>query len=92
MLVSEFEDRVYKIEGIRIIIRAPADTPVGSYLYEHNERVYDHRSLDEWITRRIRPHIGSLEIVVLDGIEPHRFEKSTTLGKIRELDSYQLAT
>ena len=65
MNVKEFEDAVWATEGIRIAIRATANREVENYDYKqaapHSWRT------SELLQGRIRPLVGDLEVVVIQG-------------------------
>ncbi|MBA2490318.1 MAG: hypothetical protein ACR2KU_05500 [Gammaproteobacteria bacterium] len=71
MTVSEFEDAVWALEGVRIVIRAPAETIVGDYDFRNaaNERW----GTTQWLRNRVEPRVDGNPISVLqgDGEEPH---------------------
>lgn len=63
--VAEFEAKVLEQEEIVIRIRAPAGTKVSDYTYER--KAAGTQSTTDWLEGRIKPHLGGLEVVVIDG-------------------------
>ena len=83
MNVIEFEQKIFEIEGVRIVIRASSDTMIGNYDYK---RRYDQgNSINEWLKSRIFDNIEQFDVVVVDGTGalPNR---KTHMGTLR--DSY----
>ena len=64
MKVGEFEEAVWRIDGIRIVIRAAADCQVRDYDYQiaakKNWRITQ-------LLGRIKEYVGDLEVVVIQG-------------------------
>ena len=71
MKVSEFEDKVWRVESIRIIVRASADQEVGEYNY--NNAADATWRINELIEKRISPCLGDITCSVIqgNGEEPH---------------------
>jgi len=71
MTVEEFEEKVWEVEGIRIVVRAPADTPVGDYDYQ--KACQESWRVTQWLESRVRPNLNAHEVIVIqgDGEEPH---------------------
>ena len=65
MNVWEFEEAVWEVERIRIVIRAPADEVVDDYNYEHARE--GNHTLAILRDARIRPRIGDREVIAIDG-------------------------
>lgn len=63
--VEEFETKVYKLEGIVIIIRAGRGILVEDYPYKR--RCPNTKALTQLLDDRILPCVGALEVEVLDG-------------------------
>ena len=80
MTVEEFEARVWEVEDIRIVIRAPAGEEVDDYGYE-NAREANH-TLAALIDQRIRPCIGDREVIAING-SVQRVHRGTRLRTIR---------
>ena len=72
MTVQEMEDKVWQQDGVRMVIRAAAAT-VLSKPYAKTNAAQGNWSVTEFIAKRIKPHIGTFEVVVLEGNgeEPH---------------------
>ncbi|NQU65917.1 MAG: hypothetical protein HQ517_16775 [SAR324 cluster bacterium] len=71
MKVSEFEENVWRVEGIRIVLRANPDSLVEDYDYKN---AADERwRVTELIEKRITTRINGIFTMVLqgNGEEPH---------------------
>ena len=83
MNVIEFEQKIFEVEGVRIVIRAASSTSVGDYDYK---RKYDQgNSINEWLKSRVLNNLNDVDVVVVDGTGalPNR---KTHMGTLR--DSY----
>lgn len=71
MKVSEFEEKVWELDAIRILIRASSDTEVEGYARQ--KAAQENWRITQFIKSRIQPKIGDLEVIVLqgDGEQPH---------------------
>lgn len=71
MNVREFEDAVWAIEGVRIVIRSRSNTEIDDYDYQRGAQ--DTWRISQLLENRIAPKIGSREVVALqgDGEQPH---------------------
>ena len=65
MTVSEFEKAVWTLEGIRIVIRAPADSQVEEYGFAN--AADKNLSITRLIANRIQQRVGNSEVVVIGG-------------------------
>ena len=67
----EFEEAVWRIDGIRIVIRATANSEVGDYDYQIAAQ--GNRNITWFLSTRIRSRVGDYEVVVIggDGKQPH---------------------
>ena len=65
MTVGELEQAVWKLEGIRIVIRAGTDEHVGDY--EYKNAAYGNMSLTNFFRIRIEPKLNGNGFVVIDG-------------------------
>lgn len=84
MKVWEFEDAVWKVEGIRVLVRAHVDTTVKPYPYK---RAADSGwRLSELAGNRIEPCLAphDFQFVDGDGAIPHRGSRLPTIR-----DSYK---
>ncbi|MCL2194621.1 MAG: hypothetical protein FWB76_01575 [Oscillospiraceae bacterium] len=63
--VTEFEEKVFKTEGVRIVIRATENEKVSDYPYKQKEA--ERNSVAEWFTRRLKPKLGELQVEVVNG-------------------------
>lgn len=71
MTVQEFEDAVWRVEGIRVVVRAHRSAQVGDYKYTRGAQ--ETWRVPQLIENRIQPKVGKREIVVMqgDGEQPH---------------------
>jgi hypothetical protein len=71
MKAGDFEEKVWTIEGIRIVLRTAPDTEVGDYDYKKGAD--ESWRITELGTKRIEKCIGNIPYTVIqgDGEEPH---------------------
>jgi hypothetical protein len=71
MRVDVFEARVWEVEGIRIVVRAPERTEVGDY--EWQNAAQETWRVTQWLENRLLPRLNGHQVVVLqgDGAQPH---------------------
>jgi hypothetical protein len=71
MNVGDFEDAVWAIDGIRIVIRARRATQIGDFGWAN--AAPEGQSLTVYTRNRVRARIGNHEYCVIDGrgSEPH---------------------
>jgi len=69
--VEDFEEKVWEIDRIRIVVRAPAKDQVDDYNWQNSAA--ETQRVTEWLETRIVPKIGAREVIVIggDGEEPH---------------------
>lgn len=69
--VAEFEDKVWTLEGVRIIIRAPQSDMVNDYIYAR--KYISSSSVTDWINGRIKPLLNGKDFYIVDGsgTRPH---------------------
>tara|TARA_B100000700_G_scaffold331223_2_gene462419 strand:+ start:6894 stop:7163 length:270 start_codon:yes stop_codon:yes gene_type:complete len=65
MTVKEFEEAVWQLEGIRLVIREASGAEVADYDYDR--AAYRTHSITEWLRNRIYPRLDGLEAVVING-------------------------
>lgn len=65
MTVWEFEEAVWALERIRIIVRAGWNEEVEDYNYERADG--ETRTLSIFLDTRVRPKIGERSVGALDG-------------------------
>lgn len=84
MKASEFEDKVWEVDGIRLVIRAPEKHTVEDYSWTN--AADQGSSIKKYADKRIIPKIGGCEWLILngDGEEPNG---RTLLRTVR--DSYK---
>lgn len=71
MKVWKFEEKVWEVEGIRIVIRAPSDEDVANYTFKNGAQ--EGWRVTQLIEKRIQPKIGDKEVIIIqgDGEQPH---------------------
>lgn len=81
MKVSEIEARIFELEEIVVVIRAPADEDVV-HDYDYVRKSAGNISLSTWLETRLIPKIGDREFRVINGnySTPHG---RTTLSTLR---------
>lgn len=63
--VREFEEAVWRVEGIRIVVRADPNDKVILYYYER--AAPKNFTVQKWIDGRVDAKVGGREVVVIDG-------------------------
>lgn len=71
MTVQEFENKVWQMDRVRVIVRAPAGKQVKDY--KHKNAAQGNWRITEYIDKRLKPLIDDLEVMILegDGEQPH---------------------
>lgn len=71
MKVWEFEEKVWEVEGIRIVIRAASEENVSNYTFKNSAQ--EGWRVTQLIEKRIQPKIGDYEAIIIqgDGEQPH---------------------
>jgi hypothetical protein len=71
MKATDFEDKVWEIEGIRIVLRCPPNTEVSGYDYKN--AADQNSSVSEWLKGRVLPKINdiSVDVIAGNGEQPH---------------------
>ena len=71
MNAKEFEDRVWAVEGIRIVLRCDATQEVGSY--DYTNAMGQTTSITDWLKGRVTPNLKNIqaEVVAGNGVQPH---------------------
>ena len=71
MKIFEFEEKVWEIEGIRVIVRASSDETVSDYNFKNGSQ--ENWRITQLIEKRIQPKIGGREVIIIqgDGEQPH---------------------
>jgi hypothetical protein len=79
MNVVEFEQKVFEIEGVRIVIRALASDSVDKYEYKRSYP--QNNSINDWLKSRVFGKISNFDVVVIDGTGalPNRNTNMSTL-------------
>lgn len=65
MKVSEFENKIWETEGIRLIVRASSNSTVSDYDFKKGAQ--EKWSITKLIDQRIKPRIGDHEVIVIQG-------------------------
>ena len=84
MQAWKFEQKVFEMERVRIVVRATSETPVKKFPYDRSAKGCTR--LSDWLSTRIYPLTGDLEVMVVNGrgeIYPHG---NTNMATLR--DSY----
>lgn len=81
MKASEFEDKVWEIDGIRLVLRVPPNQIVEDYNWQN--AADQGWSVKKYIETRITPKVGNADLLIVDGDgeEPHG---RTLLRTVRE--------
>lgn len=71
MTVTEFEEVVWEIETIRLVIRADLNEEVGDYPYQN--AADKTLSLTRWLQGRVQDQLEGYSVQVVDGYgeQPH---------------------
>ena len=79
MNVAEFEQKIFEVEEVRLVVRAPAGTQIGDYDFQRCAA--SGTSVTEWLKQRVWPRVNGLEVVVVDGsgAYPHGRTRMSTL-------------
>ena len=70
--VLEFESKVFKLEDIILIVRAPTSAKVGDYTYKR--MATGDSTVSDWLGTRVQPLIGEHSCIILMGnssVAPH---------------------
>ncbi len=65
MNVVEFEQKVFEIEDVRVVVRAASNDKIGDYSYQKCSP--RGNSIADWVKQRIAPNVNGREVVVIDG-------------------------
>lgn len=64
--IEDFEKKVFEVEGIGIVVRAPVGTMVGDYPYTRANA--GNSRITEWLERRVQLAIGDeYDVAIVDG-------------------------
>lgn len=80
MNVQQFEQAVFDMDEIRVVVRASTAEKLNDYKFVR--KATNSTSLTDWVEQRIRPLIGDHEVTVIDGngVQPHG---RTKIEKVR---------
>jgi hypothetical protein len=69
--IQEIEDKIWEVEGIRVVIRGPEKQAADNYNFQNAAQ--ENWSITKLIDSRIRPCIPDFEVMVIqgNGEEPH---------------------
>ena len=81
MLVKEYEDRVFEVEEVRIVVRAPPYLTIGDYVYARKYK--GSNTISAWLETRVVHGVNGHEVEVIDGCggTPRR---NTQMDNLRE--------
>jgi hypothetical protein len=81
MKLADFEQRVWEVEGIRIVVRGHENDEVKDYNLKN--AAMENWSTREFLTKRIEPRVGERKVMVIqgDGEMPHGRVLLRTLRK-----------
>jgi hypothetical protein len=81
MKLADFEQRVWEVEGIRIVVRGHENDEVKDYNLKN--AAMEHWSTRTILTKRIEPRVGERKVMVIqgDGEMPHGSVLLRTLRK-----------
>lgn len=81
MKLADFEQRVWKLEGIRIVVRGDENDEVKDYTFK-NAAMENWRTT-EFLKKRIEPRVDERRVMVIqgDGEMPHGSVPLRTLRK-----------
>jgi hypothetical protein len=84
MNVIEFEQKIFEIEEVRLVVRAPSGTAIGSYDYQRCAA--QGASVTEWLKQRVFPNVTGYDVIVVDGTGsvPHGRTRMSTLRESYE--------
>lgn len=82
--VRELEAKVFALEEVVLVIRAPASALVNDYPYER--KAAGTTSVSDYVEGRLKPCLGNNEYTIINGdhVSPHGRTKLSTLR-----DSYE---
>jgi len=82
--VRELEAKVFALEDVVLVIRAPASTLVNDYTYER--KAAGTSSVSDYVEGRLKPCLGDHEYAIINGdhVQPHGRTRLSTLR-----DSYE---
>jgi hypothetical protein len=85
MTVKEFEQEVWKVDRIRLVIRDNCDTEVQYNHFQYNHlrlSVNDNNKVSDYLNDTILPLIGKREVIILmgNGEQPH---ENTLIRSVR---------
>jgi hypothetical protein len=81
MTVEDFEERVWEIDHVRIVVRAGARVNIGDYDWQNSAD--QNQRVTSWLDTRITPRVQGNEVIVLDGTGEEVHGK-TLLRTVRE--------
>ena len=65
MKIWEFEQAVWSLEGVRVVIRDSANADVGDYNYK--KQAPGKWRITEFIEKKIDTHLNGQEVVIVSG-------------------------
>jgi|GEM_PF-2851738 len=79
---KEFEEKVNKIEDIKLTLRTSRNDLVDDYTYER--AASENASLTDFINNRIKPKIGDIQYEVIHGKTYESTHGRTSMGRLRK--------
>jgi hypothetical protein len=83
MTVGEFEDAVWNLENVRIVVRASRHEDVDDYDYAR--QCAATKTVAWWLENRVKPLLGDVGVAVIDGAG-ERVRRNSKMATVR--DSY----
>lgn len=79
--IAELEDKVWTLEGVRVVVRAPQSDLVDDYNYKR--KISATSSISDWGNGRLKPLLDGRDFYVIDGsgTRPHG---RTNMETVRE--------
>ena len=81
MKLADFEQRVWEVEGIRIVIRGDENDEVKDYSFKN--AAIENWNTTAFLKNRIEPRVGGRKVVVIRG-DGQKSYRSVKLRNLRE--------
>ena len=81
MSISDFENMLFLLDDIRIVIRTNKKNKIDNEI-KFKEKCSDDTTLEEWLKERVYPFIGDkYDVLVITGFgtSPHMYTKLSTI-------------
>ena len=63
--MKRFEEKIFEIEKVRLIIRAGEDHSVGKF--DFSRKYKGSNTIDAWLNARVRSPLDGFDFVIVDG-------------------------